>query len=131
MGEPSFDLGALVSALSEDPKTLSTIAGLMESLKTPPKQAKSNSLADTDSLKGLLGMLTQGGAPEPPKGYQASPLAKLFGSKEEVRCRIALLSSLKPYLSESRCEKLDMVIKLLKLSELGELSRLTGLFDKL
>ena len=131
MGEPSFDLGALVSALGEDPKTLSAIAGLMETLKTPQKQAKSNVLSDTDNLRGLLGMLTQGSAPEPPKSHQGSPLAKLFGSKEEVRCRIALLSALKPYLSESRCEKLDTVIKLLKLSELGELSRLTGLFDKL
>ncbi len=129
MGEPSFDIGSLVSALSEDPKTISAIAGLMESLKTPPKQAKSG--MDTDNLRGLLGMLTQGGAPEPQKSYQGSPLAKLFGSKEEVRCRIALLSALKPYLSESRCEKLDTVIKLLKLSELGELSRLTGLFDRL
>ena len=130
MGEPSFDLGALVSALGEDPKTLSAIAGLMETLKTPQKQAKSNALSDTDSLRGLLGMLTQGSTPEP-KSHQGSPLAKLFGSKEEVRCRIALLSALKPYLSESRCEKLDTVIKLLKLSELGELSRLTGLFDRL
>lgn len=132
MGEPSFDLGSLVSALSEDPKALSAIAGLMETLKSPPKPQKSSPLSDADSFKGLIGMLTQGGnAPEPPKNQQSTPLAKLFGSKEEVRCRIALLSALKPYLSESRCEKLDTVIKLLKLSELGELSRLTGLFDRL
>ena len=131
MGEPSFDLGSLVSALSEDPKTISAIAGLMETLKTPPKSAKNDALPDADKLRGLLGMLTQGSTPEPPKSYQGSPLARLFGSKEEVRCRIALLSALKPYLCESRCEKLDMVIKLLKLSELGELSRLTGLFDRL
>lgn len=131
MGEPSFDLGALVSALSEDPKTISTLAGLMETLKTPQKSAKNDTLPDADKLRGFLGMLTQGSTPEPPKSYQASPLAKLFGSKEETRCRIALLGALKPYLSESRCEKLDMVIKLLKLSELGELSRLTGLFDRL
>ena len=133
MSEPSFDLGSIVSALSEDPKALSAIAGLMETLKTPQKPQKSSSLPDADSLKGLLSMLTQGGnAPEPPKNQQPStPLAKLFGSKEEVRCRIALLSALKPYLSESRCEKLDMVIKLLKLSELGELSRFTGLLDRI
>ncbi len=135
MGESSFDLGSLISALSEDPKTLSAIAGLMDSLKTPKKQTErqvdDNAFPEADKLKGLLGMLTQGGNALPPKSRQTSPLARLFGSKEEVRCRIALLSALKPYLSESRCEKLDTVIKLLKLSELGELSQLTGLFDRL
>lgn len=138
MGESALDLGSLISALSEDPKTLSAIANLMESVKAPKKQAETQTegdgFPDIDKLKGLLGALTQvgGNAAQPaPKSRQSSPLSRLFGSKEEVRCRIALLSSLKPYLSESRCEKLDTVIKLLKLSELGELSQLTGLFNKL
>ncbi len=136
MNGSSLDLGSLISALGDDPKTLSAIAGLMGSLKNSKDKAErppeSDDLPDIDKLKGLLGMLSQASGNGAPKrdGGQSS-LSRLFGSKEEVRCRIALLSALKPYLSESRCEKLDTVIKLLKLSEIGELSQLTGLLNRL
>lgn len=140
MSEPSLDLGSVISALGNDPKTLSAIAGLMEMMKTPKDRTEVRSESgggapDADKLAGLLGTLSQSlgnnaqSNGRGPRDGRSAPLSGIFGSKEEVRCRIALLSALKPYLSESRCERLETVIKLLKLSELGELSRLTGLLN--
>ena len=58
----------------------------------------------------------------PPEKHEQNP----FGSKEDIKNRIALLNAVKPFLSEKRQEKLELIIKLLKLSELGELTKLLG-----
>ena len=53
-----------------------------------------------------------------------NPLGKLLGGKAEAENRIRLLNALRPYLSEERRCKLDLLLKLLKLAELGKLSGL-------
>lgn len=57
-------------------------------------------------------------------GANGDPLSKLLGGKAESENRIRLLNALRPYLSEERRSKLDMILKLLRLAELGKLSGL-------
>ena len=47
---------------------------------------------------------------------------KLLGSKTDSENRLCLLNALRPYLSEERRAKLDLILKLLKVAELGKLS---------
>lgn len=115
MDNRSPDIGALIGALSQNPALLSVIGSLTESLQN---QSKTETAKNAD-LSPLLGLL---GAKEQNKTTEASP----FGSKEDIKNRIALLDAVKPFLSEQRRERLDLIIKLLKLSELGELTGLLG-----
>lgn len=48
-------------------------------------------------------------------------LKRLLGGKTEAENRICLINALRPYLSEDRRCKADMLVKLLKLAELGVL----------
>ena len=48
----------------------------------------------------------------------------MLGTQEEIKNRIVLLNALRPYLSEARREKLETVIKLMRLAEIGALSSL-------
>ncbi len=96
---------------------------MSQTKKEPPKPQPSAGF-DASGLLGLLGSLN---GQDSSKAKEQSPVSKIFGTKEEMQHRIALLNAVKPYLSEERREKLDGVIKLLKLTELGELS---GLLSK-
>ena len=51
-----------------------------------------------------------------------SSVEKLLGGKAESENRIRLLNALRPYLSEERRCKLDLILKLLRIAELGKLS---------
>jgi hypothetical protein len=51
-------------------------------------------------------------------------LSRLLGSSTESENRLRLLNALRPYLSDERREKLDLILKLLRLAELGHLSGL-------
>ena len=61
---------------------------------------------------------------QPSRESNDNVLSKLLGGKAESENRIRLLNALRPYLSEDRREKLDLILKLLQLSELGHLSGL-------
>lgn len=139
------DLGNILSRLSENPSALNALGGLLGNLSAPPKKEPPKSENnDIFNLLGSLGNLRSGEqqAVSPsqaqethaqefpqiesaaPKHEQTNPLASIFGTRDEIKNRILLLNALRPYLSESRRERLEMVIKLLKLTELGELSSL-------
>ena len=84
-------------------------------------------------LKGLISALgTTGGNEhkETPCRHEEGNLGeqnalyKLLGGKAESENRIRLLNALRPYLSEERRCKLDLLLKLLRLAELGKLSGL-------
>ena len=49
-------------------------------------------------------------------------LNKLLGGKTDCENRTRLLNALRPYLGEERRSKLDVILKLLKIAELGKLS---------
>lgn len=59
-------------------------------------------------------------------GEATLSLKRLLGGRAEAENRIRLLNALRPYLCDERRSKLDTVIKLLKLAELGEVSGLFG-----
>ena len=87
-------------------------------------------------ISTLMGILSQpqkssddprNGTADQPISHSGSSdnmLSRLLGGKAESENRIRLLNALRPYLGEERREKLDLILKLLKLAELGHLSGL-------
>ena len=90
------------------------------------------------SMLGQSGTDSQPKPPEPqptqkttgeaPRDSGENPLSKLLGGRNESENRLRLLNALRPYLSEDRREKLDLILKLLQLTELGHLSGLLNQF---
>jgi hypothetical protein len=120
----NLDFGKLIpiiSRLSEDPEAMKAISGLMGAMngqksESPPPKSESQG----DPLSSILSMMN--GAKTEPKRETDS--GGIFGSREEIKNRIMLLSAVKPYLSEGRREKLETVIKMLRLAEIGTLGSL-------
>ena len=84
-----------------------------------------------DLLNTLLSALGSGAAnggktpcppPESNCNEPKNPLNKLLGGKTDSENRTKLLNALRPYLNEERRSTLDVLLKLLKLAELGHLS---------
>lgn len=122
------DIGKSLSALLEDPEALSrvmklagTLMGNMQAQEeqtgqsdgrttdkaTPPKKPdedektsehSESSVPDFSALPALLGSI---------------------GAKNTSDPKCALLTALKPYMAHGRAEKIDSLIKILKLSELA------------
>lgn len=135
------ELSSIVSKLAENPAAFSALTNIIGSLgknSAPPQSAppKTDAPANQDNLlSSLLGLV--GSAP-PPKsdapdeahksgkpGHGLS-VSNIFGTQDEIKNRVLLLNSVKPYLSEPRRQKLEAVIKLLRLAELGGLSSIFG-----
>lgn len=75
------------------------------------------------TLLSALGNAPQKTPPNQTSGNQGG-LEKLLGGKTESENRVRLLNALRPYLSEERRSKLDLILKLLRIAELGKLSGL-------
>ena len=141
------DLSGIISRLSENPAAVQALGGLLGNLnQQPPKEPPRAESGDLSGLLGNLGSILNGGARnfgdgagdrgrrdwseqggyEQPKRDQglSERITGIFGTREEIKNRILLLNALRPYLSEQRRERLEMVIKFLKLTELGELGAL-------
>ena len=116
------NLSAIIGALSQNPAALSMLGSIMQNINKNPPAPEQNT-PDMGALFGLLGSKKEAaeGSNERHEAH-GSP----FGSKEDNKKRIALLNAVKPFLGDERREKLDMIIKLLRLSELGELASLLG-----
>ena len=54
-------------------------------------------------------------------GTKPTGINQAFGSREETENRILLLNAVRPYLSEQRRQRLDTVIRLLRIAEAGKL----------
>ena len=148
----SIDLLSLISELGKDPAALSVISELMksfgnshspqapESVQTanfsqftapshpiPPQNCSGNGNGfSPELLSSLLSSLGGNGRqderkPESDCGSHGS-LNKLLGGKTESENRTRLLNALRPYLCEERRAKIDLILKLLKVAELGKLS---------
>ncbi len=146
------DIGAMLARLSENPAALNLISSLIGGANgsasqsqnytppPPPDTQRANNSGgglDASGLLSLLSSLTgQGGTQphSPPSQFTANNIsappppksAGIFGTKEEINNRIALLGAVRPYLSQPRRDMLENIIKLLKLTELGELGSLLG-----
>ena len=142
------DLSGLISRLSENPAAIQALGSLIGNLnQQPPKEPVRSESGDLSGLLGNLGSLLNGGggrnvnenvvdrgqndkndrsrAEQPKREHGISErITGIFGTREEIKNRILLLNALRPYLSEPRRERLEMVIKFLKLTELGELGSL-------
>ncbi|MBE6610060.1 MAG: hypothetical protein E7634_05290 [Ruminococcaceae bacterium] len=142
------DLGGIISRLSENPSAVQALGSLLGNLnQQPPKEPPRADGGDLSGILGNLGSLLNGGASrnpndsgadrgqkewndrgphDPPKRENglSERITGIFGTREEIKNRILLLNALRPYLSEQRRERLEMVIKFLKLTELGELGAL-------
>ena len=132
------DISSLISRLSENPGAVQALGSLLGNLnQQPQREAPRSDSGDLSGLLGNLGSLLNGGErtqkerveqtrSDPPKKDHgiSERITGIFGTREEIKNRILLLNALRPYLSEPRRERLEMVIKFLKLTELGELGSL-------
>ena len=122
------DLGAIINTLKENPALLQMLGSLMggASQKTEQKAEPKPQGFDQNTVSAFLSML--GKNPPPPENHQTSAPQNrnlsVFGSNEEIKNRINLLNAVRPYLSETRKERLEAVIKLLNLAQLGSLSQI-------
>ena len=126
------ELMPLIAKLGENPAALSALSGLMGSMggasvkrEAPPPRATDTQGADAlSAIMGLLG----GSAPQKKDGGEKAGVSvnasRVFGTQEEIKNRILLLSAVRPYLSEERRQRLETVIRLLRLAELGSLGSL-------
>lgn len=108
----------LIAKLGENPAALSAISGLMGAMNAPKAEPKQESADTAALLSALLGQK------QTDSGRKGCP--GMFGTDEDMKNRIALLYAVKPFLGEERRGRLDTVIRLMKLAELGKLSSLLG-----
>lgn len=122
------DLSGIISKLTEDPETLGKVMNLASSLMgnmqadtsestqtstSPPEnnhESSSENQAsafDPTMLASLLG------------GLGATAGNKKDNGGKSGDSRTALLLALKPYMSEERAEKIDMMIKAMKLANIA------------
>ena len=114
------DLGQILYALKENPQMMQMLMGMMGA-SAPQKSEPRPPAPDLMSLLSGIQKNTQ----IPPPSSEKSD-GGILGSPEENKKRINLLNAVRPYLSESRQSRVDTVIKLLKLAELGGLSSILG-----
>ena len=134
MAEMNFsDLGALISMLQSNPEMLKMLSSIIgagsQQRQEPPKQDVPKAAPNADAFASIMSMLSGQRSPDEKPCNTSNPSKEpnpmsVFGTSEEIKNRIALLNAVRPYLTESRKERLEAVIKLLRLAELGGLSRL-------
>jgi hypothetical protein len=133
MGEMNFsDLGAILNTLKENPQMAQMLGSMLgfnggnaQPKPSPPPENRNPSF-DADTLSAFMNMLGKSSPPQKNE-HERSPQSRnlsVFGSSEEIKNRIALLCAVRPYLSETRKDRLETVIKLLRLAELGGLSQI-------
>ena len=130
----------IFTRLIENPEAMSALSGLLGAMngqkgeQNAPKKEKEND--SFSAFMSALGKNAQGGKRGQDGGLDQGVLNSLgvadhgkkgsnpFGTSEEIKNRICLLNAVRPYLSDLRREKLETVIKLLSLAELGTLGSL-------
>lgn len=127
------ELMPLITALSENPAALNMISALMNgstqsasppSPPPPPDSGKPDNGELFSKLMSVMGNSQNKSKPE--TKALPSAVSSIFGSNEEIKNRMVLLNAVRPYLSEERRNRLEAVIKLLRLAELGTLGSLLG-----
>ena len=103
-----------------DPNLIGTLMSVLgQSGSTPPiNEAKATETRTEGAQRTENGDHSRGGE------SAENILSRLLGGKTDSENRIRLLNALRPYLGEERREKLDLILKLLKLAELGHIGKL-------
>lgn len=113
MPEGNSDISSMLSKVLSDPDAMKRIGALAENLR-------SNGTAEAAS-----GSEANDGAQQEEHSEKKAPLQLPQGlNKKENDQRMALLSALKPYLGSERREKVDMIIKMLRILSLADLGAL-------
>ena len=111
------DLSKKLSEILNDPESMNRVREMAESILSekqepePPKNDLS-ALADIGEISQIMGLVS-----------------RLQSQNDDPRA--ALLSALKPHLSEAKREKVDTAIKILRLLDLLPLIKESGILGKL
>ena len=123
-GGGAFSYNSTRNDIGESPRQVSSYRG--------GENVESGSADIMSILSSLLSpSINSGGERHEGTGERSggdNPMKKLLGGKEDSENRIRLLNALRPYLGEERRGKLDVMLKLLRVAELGQLS---GLIESL
>ena len=101
------DLSGKISALLNDPEGMARFQKMAESLLNEPKNEPETSGLDISKLMPII--------------------SKINSAPQDNR--VALLEALRPHLSESRKERLDSAVKLLRVASFLPLLGESGLFN--
>lgn len=111
------DLQSKLAGILNDPESMEKVRQMAENIFSKEEKTD-NFSAENDFL---------GNMPSGEDLQKIMSVVSMFNSQKDDK-RTHLLHSLKPYLSDSRKEKADNAIKLLKLLEILPLLRDSGLF---
>lgn len=111
------DLSAKLSQILSDPESMSRVREMAESIlnekpEPEPQKPDFTSLADIGEISQIMGLVS-----------------KLQSHNDDPRA--ALLTALKPHLSEAKREKVDTAVKILRLLDLLPLIKESGILGKL
>ena len=119
------DMAGKISELLNDPKGMEKIMNMAKALfsddnSDTPEMSPKESQNEAGNLTGLL-----------PEGFDPIKLMNIFSALNSQKNdnRTALLLALKSHLSESRQEKVEKAVKLLKIATLIPLLKGQGLLD--
>lgn len=118
------DLSARLAEILNDPKAMSEVRAMADSLLGEKSQAASTDTAPTTDLSSLF----SGGGLDM---KQISSIMKIVNTIKERQdnTRAQLLLALKPHLSEPRREKVDTAVKLLQLIEAFPILKESGILN--
>ena len=111
----SMDLGELVGKLTENPEMMKSLMGIAGNLMN--KEERNEEPKEREVFEH-----SHPASCERDEKYQDRGKIRIRG--DDAENLICLLIALKPYVSKSRCEKIDGIVKILKLIQLSEKSGL-------
>ena len=111
------DLSAKLSQILSDPESMSRVREMAESIlnqkpEPEPQAADLNGAFDVGEISQIMGLVS-----------------RLHNQNDDPRT--ALLTALKPHLSEAKQDKVDTAIKILRLLDLLPLIKESGILGKL
>lgn len=120
------DLNERLASILNDPKSMERVRQMAESLLGDEPQNREEPKTDLSALSSLF----SGGEnmPDPQTLGKIMSIMGRLNSKNDD-CRTALLTALKPNLSEERRKKVDTAIKILKFIELLPLLKESGILN--
>ena len=107
------DLNAKLSEILNNPESLEQLKSMAENIFSGDNSETKQSESELPPIENIGAIL--------------SIISKLQGNEENDRTR--LINSLKPYLSDTRRQKADNAIKLLKIIELWPLIKESGMLN--
>lgn len=112
----AMDLGEIVGKLTENPEMMKSLMGIAGNLMNKDEERKEETKASEVFEHSHPTACNNN------EKYEERGRVRIRG--DDAENLICLLKALKPYVSKSRCEKIDGIVKILKLIQLSEKSGL-------